>query len=224
MAKNPVRQLALLAGGDLVTSHDDGSLRRWHGDRLAGRGYAASAGLRQLVGLADGRILAADAGHRLSLLKPAAQIAAPVDSGQSGVWSVVLRRDGVLITGGEDGSLRRWRQERPLGPPLATGQGSVRVLTALPNGDLLSGGSLITKDGQEWGSLRRWRGTSPLSGPLPLAMGPIRGLLTVGGDEVLSIADDGDKASALQHWRLRAGEAKPLGGPGPCQLRRSAAW
>jgi WD40 repeat protein len=218
-AKTPpsprVRQLALLAGGDLVTSHEDGSLRRWQGDREAGLGYAASAELSQLVGLADGRILAADAGNRLSLLKPAAQIAALVDSGQSGVWSLVLQRDGVLITGGEDGSLRRWRQERPLGPPLPTGQGSVRVLTTLPNGDLLSGGSLITKDGEQWGgSLRRWRGTSPLSGPLPLAMGPLRGLLTVGDDEVLSIADDGDKASALQHWRLRAGEAKALGGPG----------
>ena len=220
MAKNPrvrqlrVRQLALLAGGDLVTSHEDGSLRRWQGDREAGLGYAASAELSQLVGLADGRILAADAGNRLSLLKPAAQIAALVDSGQSGVWSLVLQRDGVLITGGEDGSLRRWRQERPLGPPLPTGQGSVRVLTTLPNGDLLSGGSLITKDGEERGSLRRWRGTSPLSGPLPLAMGPLRGLLPVGDDEVLSIAGDGDKASALQHWRLRAGEAKALGGPG----------
>ena len=214
MAKNPVRQLALLAGGDLVTSHDDGSLRRWHGDRLVGRGYAASAGLRQLVGLEDGRLLAADAGNRLSLLKPAAQIAAPVDSGQSGVWSLVLQRDGVLITGGEDGSLRRWRQERPLGPPLPTGQGSVRVLTTLPNGDLLSGGSLITKDGEERGSLRRWRGTSPLSGPLPLAMGPPRGLLPVGDDEVLSISDDGSRGSVLQHWRIRADEAKALGGPG----------
>jgi WD40 repeat protein len=213
MAKNPVRQLALLAGGDLVTSHDDGSLRRWHGDRLVGQGYAASAGLRQLVGLEDGRILAAIGDKRLSLLKPAAQIAAPVDSGQSGVWSLVLQRDGVLITGGEDGSLRRWRQERPLGPPLPTGQGSVRTLTALPNGDLLSGGSLITKDGEERGSLRRWSGTIPLSGPLPLGMGPLRGMLSVGDDEVFSIADDGSRGSALQHWRLRAGEAKALGAP-----------
>ena len=225
-AKNPVRQLALLPGGDLVASYEDGSLRRWHGDRLVGRGYAASAGLSQLVGLADGRILAADAGKRISLLKPAAQIAAPVDSGQSGIWSVMLQRDGVLISGGEDGSLRRWRQERPLGPPLPTGQGSVRVLAALPNGDLLSGGSLITKDGEERGSLRRWRGSIPLSGPLPLAMGPLRGMLPVGGDQVLSISDDGSRGSSLQQWQIRAGAAKALGGPGalPAPPINSVVW
>jgi hypothetical protein len=44
-------------------------------------------------------------------------------------------------------------------------------------------------------------------------MGPLRGLLSVGDDEVFSIADDGSRGSALQHWRLRAGEAKALGAP-----------
>ena len=211
---SPVRRLALLGGGDLVTSHDDGSLRRWHGDRLVGLGYGASSGIRQLVGLQDGRILAAAAGPRLSLLKPEPPTSArPVNSGQQGVWSLLVQGNGDVISGGEDGSLRRWRQERPSAAPLATGQRSVMALTLLPNGDLLSGGSLISDAGQELGTLRRWRGLTALSGAMPLGPGPIRQLLADGGEDVIAIHDNGSSGSALLRLRLDTGMPRALGAP-----------
>lgn len=207
----PVRRLTLLAGGDLVTSHDDGSLRRWHADRLAGLGYGASAGIHHLEGLQDGRILAAADGPRLSLLKPEPTSARPLNSGQQGVWSLLVRGDAEVISGGEDGSLRRWRQERPLGAPLASGQGSVMALTSLANGDLVSGGSLMGPDGQELGSLRRWRGVSASGAALPLGKGPIRQLLTDDGDALIAIHDNGSSGSALLRLRFDAGVPQPLG-------------
>jgi hypothetical protein len=208
----PVRRLALLGKGVLVTSHDDGSLRRWHGDRLAGFGYGASAGIRQLLGLQDGRILAAAASPRLSLLKPEPTSARPVNSGQQGVWSLLVRGNGEVISGGEDGSLRRWQQEVPLGAPLASGQGSVTAVLSLPNGDLLSGGR-ITQAGQDLGGVRRWRGLSALSGVAPLGSGPIRQLLADGGQDVLAIHDNGSSGSALLRFRLDGGVPVPLGVP-----------
>jgi WD40 repeat protein len=214
----PVRRLALLGAADLITSHDDGSLRRWHGDRLAGLGYSASAGIRQLLGLKNGRILAADAGQSLRLLQPSAPIDQPVASGQQGIWSLLVQANGEVISGGEDGSLRRWRQGKPVGAPLATGQGSLWALGALANGDLISGGSELLDSGEELGSLRIWRGSTALSKPVPSGMGPIRQLLPAGRGQILAIGDGGiaDSASSvsqLRRWRIGGGTPVPLGAP-----------
>jgi WD40 repeat protein len=214
----PVRRLAPLGADELITSHDDGSLRRWHGDRLAGLGYAASAGIRQLLGLKNGRILAADAGQSLRLLQPSAPIDQPVASGQQGIWSLLVQANGEVISGGEDGSLRRWRQGKPVGAPLATGQGSLWALGALANGDLISGGSELLDSGEELGSLRIWRGSTALSKPVPSGMGPIRQLLPAGRGQILAIGDGGiaDSASSvsqLRRWRIGGGTPVPLGAP-----------
>ena len=44
--------------------------------------------------------------------------------------------------------MRRWKDGKPLGEKIATGQGAVWSLVELKNGELISGG--------EDGSLRRW--------------------------------------------------------------------
>lgn len=216
----PVRRLALLGSGELITSHDDGSLRRWHGDRLAGLGYAASASIRQLLGLENGRILAADAGGSLRLLQPSAPINQPVASGQGGIWSLLVQANGEVISGGEEnGSLRRWREGRPVGEPITTGQGSLWALGALANGDLISGNQLLDS-GEELSSLRVWRGSTALTGPVPSGMGPIRGLLPAGPGQILAIGDGGNadgaaSVSQLRRWRISGGTPIPLGPPEP---------
>ena len=215
---SPVRRLASLGGADLITSHDDGSLRRWHGDRLAGLGYSASAGIRQLLGLKNGRIIAADAGQSLRLLQPSAPIDQPVDSGQLGIWSLLVQANGEVISGGEDGSWRRWRHGKPVGAPLATGQGSLWALGALANGDLISGGNQLLDSGEELSSLRVWRGSTALAGPVPSGMGPIRQLLPAGPGQILAIGDGGNadgasSVSQLRRWRIGGGTPVPLGAP-----------
>jgi WD40 repeat protein len=215
---SPVRRLASLGAADLITSHDDGSLRRWHGDRLTGLGYAASAGIRQLLGLKNGRIIAADAGQSLRLLQPSAPIDQPVDSGQLGIWSLLVQANGEVISGGEDGSWRRWRHGKPVGAPLATGQGSLWALGALANGDLISGGNQLLDSGEELSSLRVWRGSTALAGPVPSGMGPIRQLLPAGPGQILAIGDGGNadgasSVSQLRRWRIGSGTPVPLGAP-----------
>ena len=214
----PVRRLAPLGKAELITSHDDGSLRRWHGDRLAGLGYASSAGIRQLLGLDNGRILAADAGQNLRLLRPSAPIDQPVASGQLGIWSLLVQPNGEVISGGEDGSLRRWRHGKPVGAPLATGQGSLWALGALANGDLISGGNQLLDSGEELSSLRVWRGSTALSKPVPSDMGPIRQLLPAGPGQFLAIGDGGNadgasSVSQLRRWRIGSGTPVPLEAP-----------
>jgi hypothetical protein len=94
------------------------------------------------------------------------------------VWSLIELKNGELISGGSDGSLRRWRDGKPVGDgkPIATGQGGVASLIELKNGELISGGSD--------GSLRRWalkptviaicRSSDLGSGSYPDAMQPAR--------------------------------------------------
>jgi hypothetical protein len=68
-----------------------------------------------------------------------------------------------VISGGEDGTLRRWREGKAVGDgkPIATGQGVVSSLIELKNGEVISGG--------EDGTVRRWRTTSGWRTLLPLA-------------------------------------------------------
>ncbi|MFZ0408005.1 MAG: WD40 repeat domain-containing protein [Cyanobium sp.] len=208
----PVRRLALRGNGELVSSHDDGSLRRWRGKRLMGLGYAATADLGPLVALKGGRLLAADGVGALHLLDATPlRDAMPVDSGQQGVWSLLVQPDGEVISGGEDGSLRRWRQGRPLGPARPTGQGSIRALLGLADGELISGGSLSAASGEEQSSLRRWRGLIPNGAAVGVGVGAIRQLLEDGAGEMLSIADGGVEGSLLRRWRL--GAAAVAGAP-----------
>jgi hypothetical protein len=66
------------------------------------------------------------------------------------VLSLIELKNGEVISGGDDGTLRRWRDGKAVGDgqPIATGQGMVMSLIELKNGELISGGSD--------GSLRRW--------------------------------------------------------------------
>ena len=66
------------------------------------------------------------------------------------MWSLVELKNGELISGGCDGSLRRWKDGKPLGEAIATSQGEVLSLVGLKNGALISGGS----KGSLWGFLQ----------------------------------------------------------------------
>jgi len=217
----PVRHLVLLQNGELVTSHDDGSLRRWRGGQPVELGYAATADLGALVVLPGGRLLAADGAGALHLLDPAPlQDWMPVDSGQQGVWSLVVQPNGEVISGGEDGSLRRWRQGRALGPPIPSGQGSIRALLGLPNGDLISGGNQITASGEESSSLRRWRDARHGGPAVGAGLGPIRQLLEDQPGAMLSLADGVEEGSLLRRWRLAAGAPVAVAPAAPLQPPR----
>ncbi|MFN7631161.1 MAG: AAA family ATPase, partial [Cyanobacteriota bacterium] len=75
---------------------------------------------------------------------------APIATDQGEVLSLIELKNGELISGGFDGTMRRWRDGKPVGDgkPIATGQEVVWSLIELKNGELISCGSD--------GSLRRW--------------------------------------------------------------------
>jgi hypothetical protein len=77
------------------------------------------------------------------------------------VLSLIELKNGELISGGENGTLRRWRDGKAVGDgkPIATGQRGVSSLIELKNGELISGGND--------GSLRRWS-------PAPIARAACR--------------------------------------------------
>jgi hypothetical protein len=94
------------------------------------------------------------------------------------VWSLIELKNGEVISGGRDGTLRRWREGKAVGDgkPIATGQGVVLSLIELKNGELISGG--------QDGTLRRWalrpvvatlcRSLDLNTGTYPPAMAPAR--------------------------------------------------
>jgi hypothetical protein len=63
-----------------------------------------------------------------------------IETGLALVWAVISLQNGELISGGEDGSLRRWRNGKPLGDRIETGLALVWAVISLQNGELISGG------------------------------------------------------------------------------------
>jgi WD40 repeat protein len=119
-----------------------------------------------------------------------------IPTGQGRVISLIELENGDLVSGGSDGSLRRWRDDKPMGAAIPTGQGWIYSLIALKNGDLISGG----KDG----TLRWWRDDKPMGAAIPTGQGGIYSLIALKNGDLIS----GGKDGTLRWWR----DGKPLGG------------
>ncbi|MEY4808930.1 MAG: hypothetical protein RLZZ206_3319 [Cyanobacteriota bacterium] len=117
---------------------------------------------------------------------------APIATGQEEVLSLIQLKNGELISGGADGSLRRWRDGKPEGDgkPIVTGQDIVTNLIELKNGELISGG----RDG----SLRRWRDGKPVGDGKPIATGQegVLSLIELKNGELISGGGNG----SLRRW------------------------
>jgi hypothetical protein len=121
----------------------------------------------------------------------------PIPTDQVAVRSLLELRNGDWISGGENGTLQRWRNGKKTGKPIPTGQGAVRSLLELRNGDWISGG--------ENGSLQRWRNGNMTGVPIPTGQGAVLSLLELSNGEWIS----GGESGSLKRWR----NGKQIGGP-----------
>jgi hypothetical protein len=168
-----VEKLVVLAGGRaLLSVHSDGTLRQWvraqnaAGPRvmqLQAVGQADSRELLQLVDVGGGRLLAADANHKIRLLQhpdprmEEGERTGLLNSGQTAVNSLLAVSETQLISGGEDGRLCFWvtgrRLERlplkqgrsgsnclmgDLGSDAEDQEPGAVLLASLPGGEMLS--------------------------------------------------------------------------------------
>jgi hypothetical protein len=209
-----VLRSCLLAGAATVVAGFTGTIwLQLHMTRLAqARQYFANAGLfvkanpmgSLLNGLAAMGTLDQDARESIALSETLVEAMArrnmegfgpAVPADQSLIRSLLALKNGEVISGGENGSLRRWREGKPLGAPIPTDQGKVYSLAELDNGEVVTGG--------ENGSLRRWREGRPLGAPIPTGQGKVYSLAVLGNGELVSGGENG----TLRRWR----EGKPLG-------------
>jgi energy-coupling factor transporter ATP-binding protein EcfA2 len=148
-----------------------------------------------VTGLAAMGRLASDTGESIELTATLAKAVTQnwqigsIPTGQGQVMSLIELKNGELISGGQDGSLRRWRDGKPLGGAVRTGQGEVWSLIELQNGDLISGGSR--------GGLQRWRDGKPLGDTIPTDQLGILSLIQLRNGDLISGGDNG----SLQRWR-----------------------
>jgi WD40 repeat protein len=89
-----------------------------------------------------------------------------IEANQGDVLSLAQLNERELVSGGSDGSLRRWRDGQLIGHPIPTEQGEVTSLAMLSNDELVSGGSE--------GSLRLWRvGKTTIEGDKKIDIGKL---------------------------------------------------
>ena len=126
-------------------------------------------------------------------------VAPPINTDQISVLSLVELKNGDVMSGGLDGTLRRWRDSRPIGEPIYTGQknGIIRIVE-LSTGEIISLGRDYT--------LKSWRdGNKVDPGEIAKSKYNIQSLIGLANGQLLSVSGNG----LLQYWR----DGKPLGGP-----------
>jgi hypothetical protein len=99
------------------------------------------------------------------------------------VRSLIELPNGELISGGDDGSLRRWRDGKAVGAAIPTGQGRVWSLIALKNGELISAGLD--------GSLRRWRDGKAVGAAIPPGQSAVWSVIELKTGELIGGGGDG---------------------------------
>ncbi|MCC7065414.1 MAG: hypothetical protein IT456_21580 [Planctomycetes bacterium] len=161
----PVHTLAVTAGGALLAGGSFAAaggyhVARWDGTQWSALGGGANGLVRVLQSLPNGDVLAGGDFTSVGGV-PASRIA---------LWN---------------GST--WSS---LGAGLSSGwlPASCHAMTALPNGDLLAGGSFLLAGGATSPNLARWNGVSwsAFGGGLGGAYGPVYSLLTLPNGEVLA--------------------------------------
>ncbi|MFM7394989.1 MAG: TIR domain-containing protein, partial [Cyanobium sp.] len=209
-----LRRFGLAAGAAIGAAFTATTWWQLHETRAAqAQQYAANAGLfatslplRSVVhGLAAIGTLDNDSRESISLTETLQRAMAlnlegfgpAVPANQGPLRTVLALRNGDLISGGQNGSLRRWRAGSPLGPPIPTGQQGVYSLVELGNGELVSGGGN--------GSLRRWKDGQPLGAPIPTGQGKIYSLALLANGELISGGENG----SLRRWK----DGQPLDQP-----------
>jgi len=217
--------MGLLGGATQFSSHQLQVARKEQAQQheAASRVYKNSDSFLSIVyGLAAAKSLldGSDPGLAIQLSQTLHQavkhnlaVAAPIPTGQLSVTSLIEIRSGELISGGGNGSLRRWSMDvKPLGDPIPTGQaGNVSSLIELANEELISGsnGSLY-----KMGSMRRWRkvgkgrGAAVKGGPIIQTEGGVLKVIELVNGQLISL----QHRSLLRRWGKNG---KPLGDPIP---------
>lgn len=133
-------------------------------------------------------------------------------TGQEGIRSLIELKNGEIISGGEDGTLRRWRDGLPAGDgqPIPTEHGWITSLIELKNGDLISGGGE--------GSLQHWRKGEIDGSASEIATGQA-GVLSIA---LLSSGElvTGGENGTLRRWK----NAKPVRNERPVDTNQGAIF
>ena len=182
-----VRGIFELESNDLISYSLDGSLRFWRIAKASNRRKPIISQIN-ILNQFDLKNCGQNSGLPIELLRG-------FEMDQGGVTSIIALRSCDLITGGYDGSLRRWRNGRSmdLGHKISTGQGPVWSLLQLTNGDVVSGGFD--------GTIRRWQ-NGQIDGDgksITTGQGSVFSLIELKNGELITGGEDG----TLRRWALR---------------------
>jgi WD40 repeat protein len=204
-----VYALALLPSSDLVSGGDDGTLQVWRQGRAVAALATGQGGVTSLVAGADGSIWSGGRDGSIHYIDPSASSqhrSLVIQSRHGAVWVLALLPNGDLLSGGDDGFLRRWRHGAPVGMPLKTPHTSVEALVVLTNGFWITGGS--------GGDIQIWRNERPLGDYFTVGSGSIRSLIQRNNGDIVSANGDGTiseypkPATAIARACQQLGETK----------------
>lgn len=190
-----------LRNGNYVSGGKDGTLRFWYDENPTnwGREPITTPPFNFFAGRYPSQFQSRHSA--LSSLKYDDHVSYNRDTlatNQGEVWSLIELENGVLATGGSDGSIRFWKDGEPVQtlPPIQSKQGGVLSLLEMKNGELLS----LGMDG----SLRRWSNgrSADCNYPIVTGQGGVRIIVKSSDGELLTGGNDG----TLRYWQLGSDE------------------
>jgi WD40 repeat protein len=110
-------------------------------------------------------------------------LAMPIATDQGSIFNLIELKNGEVASSGRDGTIRRWRDGKPVGVPIETGQKAVMRMIEHSNGEVISCG---------WdGTVKRWRNWKPIGGSIVISKGGECSLVELRNAEVIAITSDG---------------------------------
>ncbi|MFN9610536.1 MAG: hypothetical protein ACK546_00020 [bacterium] len=159
-----IETVVTTANGTWIAAGRDGALTEFRGSKkISWKGRSEITNISKIIEVGHGEIVLSgtqDTELKLQSLSRSRQLRGVLSTGQdiSGGAMVIRQKNGDLITGGSEASIRRWLNDKPLGEPIITGQWIATKLLETKNGDLIVAG----RDGV----LRRWRKGKEVGKPI----------------------------------------------------------
>jgi WD40 repeat protein len=214
--------MVALDNGELITGGENGKMRRWSSDciniKKIGEPIQVNKGgpINSMVQLTKDELVTGGFGNirRWRVGKDGInEIAASIGNHNSKdlILSMVKLKNGELITGDENGKIRRWNREgKPLGAPVSTGSSPIVKLLELESGKLITVSN--NKDGTS--TIRRWRvgkTIDEIDRPIKTDQGSISSIVEFNSDEVIT----GGEKGTIRTWRAGKPSSDPVRAKGP---------
>jgi WD40 repeat protein len=196
-----ITSLLRLRNGDIVSTDEGGNARRWINPDTHRPSFVIENNNPggPIASLANGDIVTVDDSRRAMVWRDGKAAGTPLNTNQKGVTSILQTSGGAIITGGQDGTIRRWNKLEQGGgnSPALAHKHAVKWLIAGPNDSFVSSDDETIRFWHGFDSAGNGKAEKPIKLPFAFAPAFVETMVMRRDGELIVAGSDG----SLSHWR-----------------------